>query len=847
MKLSRIQIFLAGLLISIGLFFGLHTTIAADVDITGTVDALCGNGAQEGAEACDGSDFGSETCITQGFAQGSLTCEALCTISTTNCSHGGVGPPQDNTPPVISNITTSTEQTTADIGWEATDNSGVVQVCTFSYGETPALGSDAVVNRLLHEFSTQIKLLDPATPYNFEITCRDGSGNTATETGLFTTEGVAPPQCGNGILNVGETCDDGNLVDNDGCSAICQDEGGPPGGGAVCGNNVVEAGETCDDGNLVDNDGCSAVCQDEGGPPGGGAVCGNGLLESGEECDDKNIINEDGCSAICQIEGTLPPGGGEGISLGDLSFWLAQRTIPTTLEDDTVTSLGGDIMTIGIAEQDLSFRVVEHMHVTINMVEYPFFFNPTDNNYYADTFIPLDTRIHPAVMTIDYEGGVHDVLRFSVESLPFGKTLDRSTGAILPNVDIEIYDITDILWDAHNYGQNNPIQVRVDGTYGFVVPNGIYKIQATQEGYNIRNTAFFRIDNHVINKDIALLLLLEQDAPLTGIIEQGIDKGEEILEDVGLITERFADNPQIEGFTENIIAPATALAVAAALLPSLWGLLANLLRYLFLQPFLLFGRKKRKAWGVVYNSLDKLPVDLATLRLLEAKTKRLIQSRVTDLAGRFTFIVSAGTYTLEVRKPGFTFPTQLVKVDTDGDFLDVYHGEEITITEEEASITPNIPLDPIGRLETPARLMWTKRIRILQHALSIFGITASIVSFFITPSWITGLFIVIHITLYILFIIFLHPRKPKSWGIIYDKNTKKPIKKAVLRLFNHEYNRLVSTKMTDRRGRYAFLLGNTTYYFTIEKKGYKTFTSKPIKIEDINRKGILAENVEMEQ
>jgi len=33
-------------------------------------------------------------------------------------------------------------------------------------------------------------------------------------------------QCGNGLLEIAETCDDGNLVDNDGCSSVCQIETG---------------------------------------------------------------------------------------------------------------------------------------------------------------------------------------------------------------------------------------------------------------------------------------------------------------------------------------------------------------------------------------------------------------------------------------------------------------------------------------------------------------------------------------------------------------------------------------------------------------------------------------------
>ncbi|MEO8842284.1 MAG: hypothetical protein ABI704_11980 [Kofleriaceae bacterium] len=50
--------------------------------------------------------------------------------------------------------------------------------------------------------------------------------------------------------------------------ACTQDISGSPGGddqqgGAVCGNGVVETGETCDDSNAVDGDGCSAQCQTE--------------------------------------------------------------------------------------------------------------------------------------------------------------------------------------------------------------------------------------------------------------------------------------------------------------------------------------------------------------------------------------------------------------------------------------------------------------------------------------------------------------------------------------------------------------------------------------------------------
>ena len=49
-----------------------------------------------------------------------------------------------------------------------------------------------------------------------------------------------------------------------------------------CGNAVLDSGETCDDGNIIDGDGCSASCKVED--------CGNGVQEGTEECDGNDVL-----------------------------------------------------------------------------------------------------------------------------------------------------------------------------------------------------------------------------------------------------------------------------------------------------------------------------------------------------------------------------------------------------------------------------------------------------------------------------------------------------------------------------------------------------------------------------
>ncbi len=94
--------------------------------------------------------------------------------------------------------------------------------------------------------------------------------------------------CGNGTVEAGEQCDDGNRIDGDGCDSNCTL--------TACGNGIRTGTEQCDDGNTIAGDGCSPTCQREG-------VCGNGIVEPPEACDDGNLVNGDGCDANCTPTG----------------------------------------------------------------------------------------------------------------------------------------------------------------------------------------------------------------------------------------------------------------------------------------------------------------------------------------------------------------------------------------------------------------------------------------------------------------------------------------------------------------------------------------------------------------
>src|SRR5262245_1623991 len=76
------------------------------------------------------------------------------------------------------------------------------------------------------------------------------------------SDATMTPVCGNGVVDPGEECDDGNTTGGDGCSSECTNE--TP--GAHCGDGHIDPGEECDDGNPDDGDGCSSTCKKEAPP-----------------------------------------------------------------------------------------------------------------------------------------------------------------------------------------------------------------------------------------------------------------------------------------------------------------------------------------------------------------------------------------------------------------------------------------------------------------------------------------------------------------------------------------------------------------------------------------------------
>jgi len=153
------------------------------------------------------------------------------------------------------------------------------------------LGRSARVNGLV-ELAHQLI----AAKLNVCVGADDGAITSELAAGDALIAGRMVPPVGTGALSMAATSELVTALEEFNSTAQC--EAPPPPPEPVCGNGIVEEGEQCDDGDDDDHDACGNDCTlCPATEPG----CGNGVVEPGEECDDGNTNDSDGCSNTCHI------------------------------------------------------------------------------------------------------------------------------------------------------------------------------------------------------------------------------------------------------------------------------------------------------------------------------------------------------------------------------------------------------------------------------------------------------------------------------------------------------------------------------------------------------------------
>jgi hypothetical protein len=244
---------------------------------------ICGDDVAEGSELCDGVDLGGATCVSQGFAAGTLACSPNCaSYDTSGCTSGGV------------------DCCTAHLGTG----------CGTPACESAICGADTF-----------------CCDTEWDDVCANAAAAEPSCFGAGTCP--AAPVCGDGVIGAGEACDgmllggedclslgfaSGTLAcdascafDTSGCVApaadCCEAHAGTGCQNPTCEQAICAADPFCCN-NTWDSICANAAdvnpaCVGAGGTcPGGAGVCGDGAVNSGESCDGANLNGQ-----TCQSQG----------------------------------------------------------------------------------------------------------------------------------------------------------------------------------------------------------------------------------------------------------------------------------------------------------------------------------------------------------------------------------------------------------------------------------------------------------------------------------------------------------------------------------------------------------------
>jgi fibro-slime domain-containing protein len=258
------------------------TGMGGMIHITGTGgNTLCGNGMLDPGEQCDDGILPADK-VDGGKDDG---CNALCQIEA-GWSCPTAGKPCVNNNTCGNGIVTPSKQ--CDDG-NTMNGDGCSSTCMLEAGwicKVPGRPCEPLCGDGKVELGKQCDDGNTMNGDGCSATCRIEPGWSCTGMPSVCTKAV----CGNGKLETGESCDCGtdpnNLPmgctgpnglfngDGTGCSNTCTKEPicrGTAGTGTThacattCGNGNIEPGEQCDDGNMVSGDGCSSTCMTEPG------------------------------------------------------------------------------------------------------------------------------------------------------------------------------------------------------------------------------------------------------------------------------------------------------------------------------------------------------------------------------------------------------------------------------------------------------------------------------------------------------------------------------------------------------------------------------------------------------
>jgi hypothetical protein len=257
----------------------------------------------------------------------------------------------------------------------------------------------------------------------------------------------------------------------------------------------------------------------------------------------------------------------------------------------------------------------------------------------------------------------------------------------------------------------------------------------------------------------------------------------------------------------------------------------------------LFRKKRNEPWGVVYDSVTKRPLDPAyVIAQIQGGTQSKGEA-ITDLDGRYGFLLNPGEYHIVANKTHYKFPSDKLKgVARDELYENLYYGDPFQVREG-GVVQYNIPLDPIEfdwneftKNQDKVFQVYSKQQNIRRWLFNItfyFGFLFSTATVIFTPTPLNIGVVGIYVTI-LAFQIFW--RSTHKVTRVMNKTTGKTLPFALIKVWYPGLNTIAKKVVTDELGRFYFLVPPGQYYVTIEAKQLDGSYKEVLKTEPMELK-----------
>lgn len=317
------------------------------------------------------------------------------------------------------------------------------------------------------------------------------------------------------------------------------------------------------------------------------------------------------------------------------------------------------------------------------------------------------------------------------------------------------------------------------------------------------NQAVQVINQTLQNLTEGVLGVVRAVAPVVEVVAPVVEKSAEPIAEVVTVT---------TGVTS---------VIAVAPVANSAGNIGNIIAFLRQNLWLLSGiKRRRKPWGTVYDGKTKQPLPFAKVELLNS-SYRLLESQITDLNGRYGFLVTpesaeqkTAEIQLQVRKDGYVFPAKDITPPTDTVLYNNVYIGGLAKVDIEALAGFDLPMDNLEP-KTPqaaGKKSITKIHNAITNLLNVgfyLGLVTVPLSYVLTPS---------NLNLAIMagFLVVNIPRligiAQRQFGMAVDSSTDTPMPFSLITLNDKDGKRIGFT-VSDERGRYSLLVPEG--YYTI--------------------------------